>query len=94
MRIQQRLLHDTTSTSPELSINIGHRRLVTKSDATSTTIMFTSYIIFQGLQVCPPLNSNYILSLGINLNRVLSLDGPTEWSAALFENLATSGVGP
>lgn len=39
------------------------------------------------------ISSTYILSLGISLDRILSLDCPTEWCAALFGNRA-SGVGP
>lgn len=93
MRIQQGCLQDTrASTSPELLINIRHRRLVAESDAATTT-MCPSYRIFLGLQICPPVIASYILSLGINLYRVLGLDGPTDGCATLFDNMA-SGVGP
>jgi hypothetical protein len=91
VRIQQGCLQvASTTTSPELLINIWHRRLVAKSDATT---MCPSYRIFLGLQVCPPAIASYILSLGINLERVLGLDGPTEGCATLFDYMA-SGVGP
>ena len=96
VRIQQGSLQVTsTTTSPELWINIGHRGLVTESDApTSSSSICPSYRIFRGLQVCPSVitSSSCILSLGINLDRVLGLDCPTEGCAALFENRA-SGVG-
>ncbi len=92
VRIQQGSLQVSSTTIPELWIDIMHRGLVTKSDA-ATSSMCPSYRIFRGLQVCPPVITSCILSLGINLDLVLSLDGPTEGCAALFDNWP-GGVGP